>query len=462
MRKGIVTGGTNPTTLAGYGIADALGIKDNAVSASKLATARTISLTGDATGTGTFDGSANLSIALTAKDTGVVAGTYSTVTVDAKGRVTGGAALASADLPASGVNAGTYRSVTVDSKGIVTGGTNPTTLAGYGITDAAPSSHVSAGGNAHAAATTTLAGFMSAADKAKLDGIASSATNYTHPSGDGNLHVPATGTTSNGKVLRAGASAGSLSWATLAPDDVGALPDTGGGIKGNFWRESSGKQYGLTAHLGWTAEAKPNLILLARKYVSTFVAKTGFIGRILFDRGTISANMRSDYVDVSVSCAYQTNRAEILFRSGDTVTAAKIVEVTYNSEVYYALYRPSTTVSNSEVIVDGHGFGGGLPLLIADASAYTVKDVVTTDNLYHTGNKPSSADVGLGNLDNAQQMRATLLNGYWGLTDGAGSSSAYIRTTSRISPGHRARSVPAPGSSMPPMSKPSLKMARLW
>lgn len=36
----------------------------------------------------------------------------------------------------TGVNAGTYRSVTVDTKGRVTGGSNPTTLAGYGITDA--------------------------------------------------------------------------------------------------------------------------------------------------------------------------------------------------------------------------------------------------------------------------------------------------------------------------------------
>lgn len=37
--------------------------------------------------------------------------------------------------PTSGVKAGTYRSVTVDDKGHVTAGTNPTTLAGYGITD---------------------------------------------------------------------------------------------------------------------------------------------------------------------------------------------------------------------------------------------------------------------------------------------------------------------------------------
>ena len=41
-------------------------------------------------------------------------------------------------LANSGVTAGTYRSVTVNAKGLVTAGTNPTTLAGYGITDAQP------------------------------------------------------------------------------------------------------------------------------------------------------------------------------------------------------------------------------------------------------------------------------------------------------------------------------------
>ena len=38
--------------------------------------------------------------------------------------------------PNSGVSAGTYKSVTVNAQGHVTGGSNPTTLAGYGITDA--------------------------------------------------------------------------------------------------------------------------------------------------------------------------------------------------------------------------------------------------------------------------------------------------------------------------------------
>lgn len=38
---------------------------------------------------------------------------------------------------------------------------------------------------------------------------------YTHPDGDGNLHVPATGTSNEGKVLMAGASAGEMAWTDL-------------------------------------------------------------------------------------------------------------------------------------------------------------------------------------------------------------------------------------------------------
>lgn len=44
---------------------------------------------------------------------------------------------------------------------------------------------------------------------------------YVHPTGDGNMHVPATGTTNNGKVLKAGATAGSATWSQLTKSDVG-------------------------------------------------------------------------------------------------------------------------------------------------------------------------------------------------------------------------------------------------
>jgi hypothetical protein len=78
--------------------------------------------------------------------------------------------------PTSGVSASTYRSVTVDSQGHVTGGTNPTSLAGYGIDDAAPKTHIGSGGNSHADATNSTAGFMSGPDKTKLNSIETGAT----------------------------------------------------------------------------------------------------------------------------------------------------------------------------------------------------------------------------------------------------------------------------------------------
>lgn len=65
------------------------------------------------------------------------------------------------------------------------------------------------------------------ADKTKLQGIEAQANKYVHPTGDGYMHVPATGTTSNRKVLMAGSSAGSISWQPiLASDisDIGNIP----------------------------------------------------------------------------------------------------------------------------------------------------------------------------------------------------------------------------------------------
>lgn len=79
-------------------------ITGNAATATKLATPRTIALSGDATASGAFDGSGNLTLAATLKNSGTTAGSYGPganatpafgasfevpeVTVDAKGRVT--------------------------------------------------------------------------------------------------------------------------------------------------------------------------------------------------------------------------------------------------------------------------------------------------------------------------------------------------------------------------------------
>lgn len=56
--------------------------------------------------------------------------------------------------------------------------------------------------------------------KEKLEGISAGANDYEHPTGDGNLHVPATGTTNNKKVLMAGTTAGSAAWTSLTSDHI--------------------------------------------------------------------------------------------------------------------------------------------------------------------------------------------------------------------------------------------------
>jgi len=114
-----------------------------------------------------------------------------------------------ADNTVSALNAATFRTA-------IGAGTSSTTGTVTGVTGTAPV--VSSGGTAPAismaAATASVNGYMTNTYASKLDGIAASANNYVHPTGDGNLHVPATSTTNNGKVLTAGATAGSLSWAT--------------------------------------------------------------------------------------------------------------------------------------------------------------------------------------------------------------------------------------------------------
>jgi hypothetical protein len=73
-------------------------VTGNADTSTKLATARNISATGDATWTVSFDGSANATAAITLANSGVTAGTFSKLTVDAKGRVTSATNITSSDI----------------------------------------------------------------------------------------------------------------------------------------------------------------------------------------------------------------------------------------------------------------------------------------------------------------------------------------------------------------------------
>lgn len=137
-----------PTTLDGYGITDAVhsnevsttaeankllklnaeakleaDVVGNAATASKLQTAVNVKVEGDVVEANVeFDGSKELIIPVALKETGVSAGTYVKVTINEKGQVVGTGVLTPEDIPG------------LDWTKIVSG--KPTTIAGYGITDA--------------------------------------------------------------------------------------------------------------------------------------------------------------------------------------------------------------------------------------------------------------------------------------------------------------------------------------
>lgn len=193
---GRITTGANPTTIAGYNIADAQPLNANLTSISSVATTgllvRTtgneiltrkvavsgvgLSINNDGTGSVATDltitsnatnlGTASTLVArdpsgdftanqITANLTGnaTTATTLQTsrnfsisgdVTAAAVGFTGAGNVVLATTLGDTGVTAGTYNSVTVNSQGRVTAGTNPTTIAGYGITDAYTKTEVDA------------------------------------------------------------------------------------------------------------------------------------------------------------------------------------------------------------------------------------------------------------------------------------------------------------------------------
>jgi hypothetical protein len=127
--KGRITSIVPVTTVAGYGITDAITTANigsqSVASAAKLTTARTVAFTGDVTGSTTFDGTANTSTVMSLSPTGVAAGTYTTVTVDAAGRVLAGSQ--------NGGIVALYRGTTAPMSGtsqIQPGNTPPSSTAG--------------------------------------------------------------------------------------------------------------------------------------------------------------------------------------------------------------------------------------------------------------------------------------------------------------------------------------------
>ena len=154
------------------------------------------------------------------------------------------------DLAATGVTASTYKSVTVDIYGRVTGGSNPTTLAGYGITDAYTSSYIDSlfgtttSAAASAAAAATSASNASSSASSAASSAASAAASYDSFD-DRYLGAKASdpAVDNDGNALLTGA----LYWNTTIPEMRV--------YTGSVWQAASGVVNGTSQRQTYTATA---------------------------------------------------------------------------------------------------------------------------------------------------------------------------------------------------------------
>ena len=172
----------------------------------------------------------------------------------------------------------------------------------------APSSHVSAGGTAHAAATTSVAGFMSAADKTKLNGVASNANNYSHPNHTGDVTstgdgatVIATDAVTNAKLANMATATfkGRTTAGTGDPEDLSATQATAllntftTSLKGLAPASGGGTTNYLRADGTWAAPAGGGTVTSVGMSVPTGLSISG---SPVTGSGTLAVTLTSGYV----------------------------------------------------------------------------------------------------------------------------------------------------------------------
>lgn len=204
-------------------------------------------------------------------------------------------------------------------------------------------------------------------------------TVYTHPTNDGDLHVPATGTTSNGKVLVAGSTVGSAAWRALVTSDIGGLSTA------------------LAAKLDATANA-----VSASKLKNTVT-----INGVSFDG---SAN-----ITITAANPFTLTRGTGLTGSDYTGAAATTWAVAYGTAAGTACQGNDSRLSDART-----------PLAHTHTIENTTGLQIALDSKYSATNKPTPSEIG------ALPLSGGKLTGALGLSGGLASGAVPIYSSDRI------------------------------
>lgn len=200
----------------------------------------------------------------------------------------------------------------------------------------------------YSAATTSAAGLMSAADKTKLDGIATGANKYSHPTSSGNKHIPSGG--SSGQILRWSAD-GTAVWGADNNTTYSAATTSAAGLMS---AADKTKLDGIAANANNYILPAATTVLGGVKTTSTVTSTSGLTACPIID-GTVY------YKDTNTTYSVATQSANGLMSANDkkaldgmaatTTTPKAAGTAAVGSETKYArgdhVHPAQTTVSGN-------------------------------------------------------------------------------------------------------------------
>ncbi|WP_270167615.1 hypothetical protein [Paenibacillus sp. SYP-B4298] len=252
------------------------------------------------------------------------------------------------------------------------------------------------------AATTSIQGAMSASDKAKLDGIATGANNYVHPTGDGNQHVPATGTSNSGRVLKAGSTAGSAAWSTLTKADISdfpaSLPANGGnadtldGQHGSYYQNADNINAGTLA-----IDRLPDFLVPGIRWKSRTSAAENYWMSVCYGNGLFVA-----VSDSGTGNRVMTSLDGVIWTSRTSAADQNWRSVCYGNGLFVAVGSSGAVMTSTNGITwtsrtaatanDWHGVCYGNGLFVAVSTSGTGNRVMTSTNGITWTSRTSAAD----------------------------------------------------------------------